>query len=88
VRSGGRGGNEKGGDEYRPDPILVNMTPKDFDRETLRIVCELYEVDVVLLRSIGRDVPSCAEFVTPAATSSSSPNYGGMTTTNDEVPLM
>lgn len=50
-------------EEYRTEGVLRNMTVADYDEETLRIVCEIYEMDVVMRRSLGLDVPRCDPFI-------------------------
>ena len=48
---------------YRSDPILTNMTVADYDDETLEIVCQIYEMDVRMQRSLGIEVPSCDPYI-------------------------
>jgi hypothetical protein len=55
-----RDGDSKG---YRPNPVLTGMTPVDYTPELIRQICKLYEVDVILHRSLGWDVPRCAGYV-------------------------
>lgn len=55
-----RDGNEK---DYRPHPILTNMTVADYDTDMLRDICDIYEVDVIMQRSIGISVPQCDPFI-------------------------
>lgn len=45
-----RDGNDS---EYRPDHVLTEMSVKDYDGPLLRQVCRMYEVDVIMLRSLG-----------------------------------
>jgi len=47
----------------RPHPILVNMTVSDYDDETIRLVCKLYEMDVRMQRSLGMEVPRCDPYI-------------------------
>lgn len=56
----GRDGKDE---EYRPDPVLSGMTVEDYNDESLRIVCKIYEVDVIMQRSLGFEVPRCDPFV-------------------------
>lgn len=53
-------------DRYRADPILTNMTVADYDQESLRIVCEIYEMDVRMQRSLGYEVPRCDPYISRA----------------------
>ena len=41
--------------DYRSDPILTNMTVADYDEESLRYVCNIYEMDDVRMqkKSLG-----------------------------------
>jgi len=55
-----RGGDMRG---YRPSPVLTNMTSADYTPELIRQICELYEVDVIMHRSLGWDVPRCNGYV-------------------------
>lgn len=50
-------------DRYRADPILTNMTVADYDEESLRIVCDIYEMDVRMQRSLGYEVPRCDPYI-------------------------
>mmetsp|Transcript_30190 Transcript_30190/g.72958 ORF Transcript_30190/g.72958 Transcript_30190/m.72958 type:complete len:459 (+) Transcript_30190:170-1546(+) len=50
-------------ENYRTEDVLKNMTVADYDEETLRIVCEIYEMDVVMRRSLGLEVPRCDPFI-------------------------
>lgn len=50
-------------EKYRSDPILTNMSVNDYDDETLEIVCKIYEMDVVMQRSLGMEVPRCDKFL-------------------------
>jgi len=49
--------------KYRPHPVLTNMLVSDYDEESLRIVCEIYEMDVIMQRSLGLEVPKCDPFI-------------------------
>ena len=49
--------------DYRSDPILTNMTVADYDEESLRYVCNIYEMDVRMQRSLGMEVPRCDPFI-------------------------
>ena len=49
--------------KYRPDAVLSKMSVDDYDDESLRIVCEIYEVDVIMQRSLGIEVPRCDPFI-------------------------
>jgi len=50
-------------ENYRPNEVLTNMSTKDYDDDMLRDVCELYEMDVIMQRSLGFQVPSCDPFI-------------------------
>jgi hypothetical protein len=39
--------------EYRPDFVLTEMSVDDYDTKMLQQVCRLYEVDAIMLRSLG-----------------------------------
>jgi len=47
----------------RPHPVLKNMSIHDYDEESLRIVCEIYAMDVIMQRSMGQEVPRCDPFI-------------------------
>ena len=47
----------------RPHPVLTNMTVEDYDEETLHIVCNIYEMDAIMQRSLGMEVPRCDPFI-------------------------
>jgi len=49
--------------QYRADPILTDMSIADYDEESLRIVCEIYEMDVRMQRSLGIEVPRCDPYI-------------------------
>jgi len=55
-----RDGSEK---DYRADSILTQMSVDDYDDESLRIVCELYAMDVLMQRSLGMEVERCDPYV-------------------------
>jgi len=55
-----RDGDQAG---YRPSPVLTGMTSADYTPELIRQICELYEVDVIMHRSLGWDVPRCHGYV-------------------------
>lgn len=55
-----RDGSKEG---YRSDPILTNMSVADYDDDILKIVCRIYEMDVIMLRSLGIEVPKCDTYV-------------------------
>jgi len=48
---------------YRPDSALTSMTVADYDDESLRIVCEIYEMDIIMQRSLGIDTSKCDPFI-------------------------
>jgi hypothetical protein len=48
---------------YRPNPILTNMTVADYDEDMMRDICQIYKVDVIMQRSLGIDVPQCEPFL-------------------------
>lgn len=50
-------------EKYRSNDVLKNMTVADYDEDTLRIVCEIYEMDVIMQRSLGLEVPRCDPFI-------------------------
>jgi len=52
-----------GAKNYRSDPVLTNMTVADYDEDSLRVVCEIYEMDVRMQRSLGMEVPRCDPFI-------------------------
>jgi len=54
---------QRNGTEVRSDDVLKQMTVDDYDEETLRIVCEIYEMDVLMQRTIGLEVPRCDPFI-------------------------
>jgi len=56
----GRDGSVK---DYRSDEVLTEMSTDDYDDDMLRDVCEIYEVDVVMQRSLGMEVPRCDPFI-------------------------
>lgn len=55
-----RDGDVKG---YRPNPVLTGMTSEDYTPELISQICKLYQIDVILHRSLGWDVPRCAGYV-------------------------
>lgn len=56
-------GRNGGSGEYRPNPVLSEMSVEDYNEESLRIVCEIYELDVIMQRSLGIAVPRCDPFI-------------------------
>ncbi len=48
---------------YRSNKLLTDMTVDDYDEETLKIVCSIYEMDVIMQRSLGFDVGRCDPYV-------------------------
>lgn len=50
-------------DNYRTDKILSNMSVEDYDDETLEIVCQIYEMDVLMQRSLGMEVGRCDKYI-------------------------
>jgi len=50
-------------ENYRSNSLLSNMSVDDYDEETLQIVCEIYEIDVRMQRSLGFQVPRCDPFI-------------------------
>ena len=46
--------------EYK---ILTDMSVDDYDKETLEIVCGIYEMDVIMQRSLGMEVERCDPYV-------------------------
>jgi hypothetical protein len=45
--------------EYTNSELLSQLSVKDLDDSMIRVICELYQVDVVMMKSIGLDVPLC-----------------------------
>lgn len=45
--------------EYTKSELLSKLSIDDLDSDMIRIICELYSVDVLMLKSIGLDVPLC-----------------------------
>lgn len=43
--------------------LLRTATIDDYDEHTLKTVCELYEVDVIMRRSLGMTVPRCDKYI-------------------------
>lgn len=60
---GGAHGRDGSNPKYRPDKVLTEMSVADYDDETIRIVCEIYEMDVVMQRSLGIEVPTCDPYI-------------------------
>ena len=56
----GRDGSQS---NYRPHPVLTNMTVDDYDTDMMRDICTIYEVDVIMQRSMGIEVPQCDPFI-------------------------
>jgi hypothetical protein len=52
-----------GSDNYRSSKLLTDMTVDDYDEETLGIVCSIYEMDVIMQRSLGFDSGRCDPYV-------------------------
>mmetsp|Transcript_15433 Transcript_15433/g.29107 ORF Transcript_15433/g.29107 Transcript_15433/m.29107 type:complete len:456 (+) Transcript_15433:68-1435(+) len=50
-------------ENYRSHPVLTEMSVKDYDEESLQLVCEIYEMDVRMQRSLGFEVPRCDPFI-------------------------
>jgi hypothetical protein len=46
-------------EEYTNSELLSQLSAKDLDDSMIRVICELYQVDVVMMKSIGLDVPLC-----------------------------
>merc|ERR1712150_372321 len=55
-----RNGNSK---NYRTSSLLTDMSVDDYDEETLKIVCEIYAMDVIMQRSLVLEVERCDPFV-------------------------
>lgn len=51
------------GTENRKSPVLNNMTIMDYTSMLIQQVCELYEVDVIMHRFLGWDVPGCNSYI-------------------------
>lgn len=52
-----------GGGRYRPSPVLQSMSVNDYTPDLVKQVCELYEVDVILLRMLGWTTSSCDPYL-------------------------
>jgi hypothetical protein len=52
-----------GGGRYRPSPVLQSMSVNDYTPDLVRQICELYEVDVILLRMLGWKASSCDSYI-------------------------
>jgi len=52
-----------GGGRYRPSPVLQSMSVNDYTPDLVRQICELYEVDVILLRMLGWTASSCDPYI-------------------------
>jgi hypothetical protein len=48
---------------YRTDEVFTNMNVSDYDEESIEIVCKIYEMDVLMQRSMGLEVPRCDPYV-------------------------
>ena len=48
---------------YRSSPLLTNMSIHDYDDETIQIVCTIYKMDVIMMRSLQISVPYCDPYV-------------------------
>jgi hypothetical protein len=48
---------------YRPHAVLTNMTVTDYDDAMLKDICTIYEMDVVMQRNLGMEVPKCDAFI-------------------------
>lgn len=51
------------GGKYRPAAVLQDMSVDDFTPELTQQVCELYRVDVIMMRTLGHEVPKCDPYV-------------------------
>jgi len=56
-------GDEETKHRGRPHEVLKNMTVAHYDEGSLRTVCEIYRMDVIMQRSMGLEVPRCDPFV-------------------------
>lgn len=54
--------NSKKG-KYRAVDVLRNATADDMDDHTLELVCRMYEVDVLMMRSMGYETPRCDKWL-------------------------
>jgi len=52
-----------GGGRFRPSPILQSMSVDDYSPDLIKQICELYEVDVIMLRTLGWGVPRCDPYI-------------------------
>lgn len=49
---------------YNKDQIFADLNPfEQFDEGMMQIFCRLYEIDIIFLRSIGKDINYCDPFV-------------------------
>jgi len=48
---------------YRPKPVLTDMHSTDFTPELIQEICELYKVDVIMIRTLGWSVPRCDLYI-------------------------
>ena len=47
----------------RPHPVLNSMSVQDYDEESMRIVCQIYQMDVIMQRDLGMEVPNCDPYI-------------------------
>lgn len=52
-----------GGGRYRPSPVLQSMSVNDYTPDLIRQICELYEVDVIMLRVLGWTASRCDPYI-------------------------
>ena len=46
--------------DYLKSALLAKMSVQDLDSESIRVICQLYAVDVEMLKYVGLDVPLCS----------------------------
>jgi hypothetical protein len=52
-----------GGKNYRPSKVLAGMTSNDYTPDLIKQVCQLYEVDVIMMRTLGHEISRCDEYI-------------------------
>lgn len=52
-----------GSHSYRSHKVLEDMTVADYDDESLELVCEIYEMDVIMQRSLDMETSKCDPFI-------------------------
>ena len=49
--------------KYRSREVLSNTIDDDYDKESIEIVCKIYETNVIMQRSLGMEVSRCDPFI-------------------------